>query len=182
MLKAASLWAIYTASYFVDYVLILGIMMWKKLTDTAEKFPKNMNTVDWAVWIILLALIIFSILVMRALKRIKMTSRIRFEPKDDSVWKVFAGFLAPVLTLAGTVVGDYGVLFAVVIFIVMGIAFVKSRQVYFASVFIFPMRYRIFKGDGGIIITRYTRDELRLKMLEDGVQAKELERGIYIVH
>ena len=181
MLKAGPLWAIYTASYFIDYVLILGILAWKKLTDPAGKFPKNMAVLDWVLWIVLFAMIIFSIVIMKGIKRIKMTSRIKFDPKDDSVWEVYAGFLAPAIALVGTIVGDYGVLLAFVLFIVTGIAFVKSKQVHFASVFIFPMRYKIYKGDGGIIISRDTRDRLRLKMLSDGVQAKELERGIYLV-
>ena len=181
MLKVGPLWAIYTASYFIDYVLILGILVWKKLTDIAVKFPKNMVALDWIIWIVLLTLIIFSVLIMKGIKRIQMTSRIKFDPKDDSVWEVYAGFLAPAIALVSTLVDEYGVLLSFVLFVVTGIAFVKSKQVHLASVFIFPMRYKIYKGDGGIIISRDTRDGLRLKMLTDGVQAKELERGIYLV-
>ncbi len=181
MLKVGPLWALYTASYFIDYVLVLVILVSKKLTDTVAKFPKNMTTGDWIVWSALIILIILSLLVMRTIKRIKMTSRIRIEPKDDSVWEVYSGFLAPALALLGTFFGDYGMLFSVVIFFITGIAYVKSKQVHFASVFIFPMGYKIFKGDEGIIITRNTRDGLRLKMISEGVQAKELQRGIYLV-
>lgn len=182
MLKDGPLWAIYIASYFIDYVLVLVILIWKKISANGlQNLLKNMAFLDWLIWIALTVLIIFSLSVMKAIKQIKMTGRIKFEPKDDSVWEVYMGFLAPVLTLGGTIVGDYGVLLSFVIFIVTGIVFVKSKQVHYASVFIFPMFYSIFKCDGGIIITRNTIDGLRLEMTEDGIQAKELERRIYLV-
>ena len=182
MLKAGPLWAIYTASYFIDYVVVLGILVWKKISAFGLRdFLKHMGRRDWGVWIILIALIIFSLLVMRSIKRIKMTSRIKIDPKDDFVWEAYASFLAPVIAFVGTLVADYGILFAFVFFVVTGIVFVKSKQVHLASVFIFPMRYKIYKGDGGIVIAKDTRDGLRLRMMDDGVQAKELEHGIYLV-
>ena len=112
-----------------------------------------------------------------------MTTRIKHEPKDDVVWESYSGFLAPTLALAGTFFGDYGVIFSLVIFVVTGIVFVQSRQIHFASVFIFPMFYKIFKGDNVILITRDSRDGLRLRIEEqpDGIEAKELAPKIYLV-
>ena len=186
MLKKGPLWAIYTASYFIDYVLILGILVWRKVSGVKGlgELIKSITVKNWITGGVLLVLIIFSIFTMESLKKIGMTKRIKFEPKDDVVWEAYSGFLAPVLALAGTFFGDYGLLFSIVIFVVTGIAFVRSKRVYLASVFIFPMCYKIFKCENGtVLITRGTRDGLRLRIAEnpDGVEAKELEPGMFMV-
>ena len=186
MLKKGPLWAIYTASYFIDYILILGIMMWRKLSDvrSLRELFKSITARNWITGTVLLALIIFSIITIAGIKKIRMTTRIKFEPEDDVVWEAYSGFLAPTLALAGTFFGDYGLIFSFVIFIATGIAFVRSKQVHLASVFLLPMGYKIFKSENdAILITKDTRDELRLRIAEnpDGVEAKELELGIFLV-
>lgn len=185
MLKKGPLWAIYTASYFIDFVLILGVLVWKKIkkVTTWNQFVQKCTPRDWITWIVLLILIIFSVLVMVRIRKMKMTTRIKYVPKDDSVWKAYTGFLAPALALAGTILGDHGMIISIVIFLVTGIAFVLSKQVYLAAVFIVPLKYKIFQTDNVFLITRESRDGLRLRIEEepDGVEAKELAPKIYLV-
>jgi len=185
MLKNGSLWAIYTASYFMDYIMILVILVWKKITVTEgiKDFIKSVTRIDCLMWIILTLLIVFSVLVMIGITKMEMTTRIKHEPKNDAVWETFSGFLAPALALVATFFGDYGMILSTVIFVVTGIAFVNSKQVYRASVFIFPLCYRIFKADNSVLITRDSRDGLRLRIAEnpDGIEAKELSSGIFMV-
>ena len=186
MLKKGPLWAIYTASYFIDYVLILGILMYRKISvvTSVTSLLKSITLKNWITGSILAMLIIFSVFVMVRIRKIKMTIRIKHEPKDDVVWEVYTGFFAPALALAGTFFGDYGLIFSLVVFMVTGIAFVRSKQVHLASVFIFPLCYRIFKADNAVLITRDSRDGLRLRIEEelDGVEAKELATMIYLVN
>ena len=88
------------------------------------------------------------------------------------------------LALAGTIFGNYGLIFSIVIFIATGIVFVRSKQVHLAAVFIFPMSYKIFKCENdAILITKESRDRLRLRIAEnpDGIETKELEPGIFMV-
>ena len=185
MLKKGPLWAIYTASYFIDYVLILGILMWRKISvaTSVTTLLKSITLKNWITGSILLLLVIFSVFVMVRIRKMKMTTRIKHEPKDDVVWEVYTGFLAPALALAGTFFGDYGLIFSLVIFVVTGIALVRSKQVHLATVFIFPLCYRIFKAENAVLITRDSRDRLRMRILEepDGVEAKELAPKIYLV-
>lgn len=186
MLKKGPLWAIYTASYFIDYVLILGILMYRKISvvTSVTSLLKSITLKNWITGSILALLIIFSVFVMVRIRKIKMTIRIKHEPKDDVVWEVYTGFFAPALALAGTFFGDYGMIFSLVVFMVTGIEFVRSKQVHLASVFIFPLCYRIFKADNAVLITRDSRDGLRLRIEEelDGVEAKELAPMIYLVN
>lgn len=185
MLKKGPLWAIYTSSYFIDYILILGILIWKKKQSFPDwnKFIQKCTLGDWIIWITLLVLIVVSIITMIGIKKLKMTSRIKYFPKDDIVWEAYSGFLAPALALVATFFGDYGLIFSLVIFVVTGIAFVLSKQAHLASVFIFPMGYKIFKAEEKVLITRDSKDGLRLKIEEntDGVEAKELEPGIFLL-
>lgn len=185
MLKKGPLWAIYTASYFIDYVLILGILMWRKISVAASvtTLLKSITPKNWITGSILLLLIIFSVFVIARIRKIKMTTRIKHEPKDDVVWESYTGFLAPALALAGTFFGDKGLIFSLVIFVATGIAFVISEKVYLASVFIIPMFYKIFKAENAVLITRESRDGLRLRIEDepDGVEAKELAPKIYLV-
>ena len=120
---------------------------------------------------------------MIGINKTKMTTRIKNEPKDDAVWESYSGFLAPALSLAATCFNAYGFLFGLVIFVVAGIIFVRSKQVHRAAVFIFPLCYRIFKAENVVLITRDSRDGLRLRLEEnpDGIEAKELSSGIFLV-
>ena len=185
MLKRGPLWSIYTASYFIDYVLILGFLMWRKISvaTSVTILLKSITPKNWISGSILLLLIIFSIFVMVRIQKMKMTTRVKHEPKDDVVWEAYTGFLAPALALAGTFFGDYGLIFSLVIFFITGIAFVRSKQVHLATVFIFPLCYRVFNADNAVLITRYSSDGLRLRIEEepDGVEAKELAPKIYLV-
>ncbi len=187
MIKNSSMWAIYTASYFIDYVLILVILLWEKKQNIAQwkDFMKYCTSSDWIIWSILVSLIIFSIVVMHRIKRILMTTRIKNEPEDDSVWEVYSGFLVQAIALILSFFEEHGLYFSLVFFIIGGIAFIKSKQVYLASVFIFPLGYKIYKGTGNVkIITKESKDGLRLKLAEDvdGVEAKELAKGIFLIH
>lgn len=158
--------------------------MWRKIS-VATSVTTLLNSITVKNWItgsILVLLIVFSILVMVSIQNMKMTTRIKHEPKDDVVWEAYTGFLAPALALVGTFFGDYGLIFSLVIFFTTGIAFVRSKQVHLATVFIFPLCYRIFKTENAVVITRDSRDGLRLRIEEaDGVEAKELASKIYLV-
>ena len=159
--------------------------MWRKISvaTNVTALLKNITPKNWITGSILLVLIIFSIFVMARIQKTRMTTRVKYEPKDDVVWEAYTGFLAPVLALAGTFFGDYGLIFSLVIFMVTGIAFVRSKQVHFASVFIFPLCYKLFKAENAVLITRGSRDELRLWLEEEpnGIEAKELAPKVYLV-
>lgn len=66
MLTKLSLWGIYTASYFIDYLVLLGISIWQKVSEfkDLEPVPENgffqfCSWTDYLIWGVLLGLIIF---------------------------------------------------------------------------------------------------------------------------
>lgn len=77
---------------------------------------------------------------------------------------------------------DYWALICVLIFFITGIIFVKTKKVHFSPIFLIPLGYSIFEiENNNALITEMTKEDIR-RFLEDnpdGIEARELERGIY---
>lgn len=188
MLTNFSLWGIYTASYVVDYAALLLISLLQKI-DTYRKanlkvgFLTYCGWQDYLIWVVLIALIVFSIVCAERLKKIPMNTRIKEYPKDNIVWEIAGYVLAQVLTILTVIFSDYWIIISGVIFLIAGVIFVNSKKVHYSPLFIIPMGYRVFQCDGAVVVTNYSKDGLKLalEMDVDGVQARELEDGIYLV-
>ncbi len=189
MLSNFSLWLIYTASYGVDYILLLVISIARKvLAFNSQKkvkdFFKFCTSGDYWLWATLLALIIISAVVIVSIMKIKMNTRVKPKLKDDIVWEVYGYVLTQVIALLTVFFTDYWILISATIFIITGIFFVKAKKVHFTPLFIIPLRYSVHETeDGQVVITRMSREKFR-KTVEDnpdGLEARELERGIYFI-
>ena len=190
MFTRLSLWGIYTASYFIDYLVLLGISVWqkvgeyKKLVPTPqESFLQYCKWTDHLIWAVLLGLIIFSLICVRILKRTPMNSRFLEKPKDNIVWEMAGYVLAQVITVLTILFSDYWVVMTLVIFVVTGIVFVNSKKVYYSPLFLILMGYNVFQCENCFVITNYSKDGLRLAVENnpDGVEARELEDGVFLI-
>ena len=190
MLTELSLWGIYIASYFIDYLVILGISIWKKVSAynaikpaPTISFWQYCNRKDYFTWAILIGLIIFSLACSHIMKEIPMNTRISDKPNDNVIWEIFSYVLAQVLTVLTILFTDYWLVISLVIVAVTGIIFVHSRKIQHSPLFIIPMGYNIFKCEKCIAITNYSMDGLRLAIESnpDGVEARELEEGVFLI-
>lgn len=183
MLTNLSLWAIYFASYLVDYALILGILIWKRIKLCQHNNTPFWKGADLATWGILLIFIALSIYISDRVHKMKMTTRIKLIPEKNVSIEMLGYIVAQVITIATTVFSDWWIPINVVLFAVVGIIFVKSKAVHHSPLFVIPLGNRVFESGGAVIITNYDLEELRMAQEDnvDGIEAKELTKNIFYV-
>lgn len=177
MLTTAALWMIYIASYLVDYLLILIILIARSVLE------ESLQTVSRPVVGGLILIILFSIYVTAKVGNMKMNTRVRWIPEKNITMEMNTYIFAQVAAIATTFFTEWWVLIDTVIIIVLGFYFVKSREVYTSILFVFPLMNKIYKAGDCIIITNYTEDEMRIAQEDnvDGLPARELSKQIYLV-
>lgn len=183
MLTSLSQWAIYFASYLIDYILILIILVkkhWDKCVASNDSF---WATADYLMWSILLAMIIISIIISVWGGRLKMNTRVKLIPAKNITHEMTGYLVAQVATVATTFFTDGWVTIDIALFILFGIYFVSSKAVYTSPLFVFPLRNRIYQAAENIIITNYSLQEMRIAQEDnaDGLQARELTDGVYLI-
>ena len=183
MLTSLSLWAIYFASYFPDYVLILGILVWKRYVISRDNNIGFWNRTDIGIWILLLAMILISIMVARKVSRLEMNARIKDIPEKNATIEILGYIIPQIITLATTVLAEWWIPINIVLFIIVGVIFVKSKAVHQALLFVFPLRNKIYTAGNKTIITNYSLQGLKIAQEDslDGIEARELTEGVYYI-
>lgn len=190
MLTKLSLWGIYIASYFIDYLALLGISIWQKVSGFKDLEPvpekgffRYCSWTDYLIWSVLLGLILFSFICSRLLKSIPMNTRVKDKPTDNIIWEVAGYILAQVLTILTILFSDYWVIMSLIIFVVAGVVYVNSKKVHYSPLFLIPMGYSVFQCEKSVAITNYSKDGLRLAIESepDGVEARELADKVFLI-
>lgn len=190
MLTRLSLWGLYTASYFIDYLALLVISVWQKISEYKElepaptgNFVQYCQWSDFLIWGMLISLIIFSLICSWSLKKLPMNTRVKDTPNDNIIWEVAGYVLAQVLTILTILFSDYWVIMTLVIFVVAGVVFVNSRKVHYSPLFFILMGYSIFRCSNIVVITDYSKEGLRLAVEgnTDGVEARELTEKVFLI-
>ena len=183
MLTTLSQWAIYFASYLIDYILILVILVKKHWDECKLENTSFWETADYMMWSILLVMIIASIIISVCVGRLKMNTRVRLVPGKNITHEMTGYLVAQVATVATTVFTDGWITINLALFVFFGIYFVSSTAVYTSPLFVFPLRNRIYQAGENVIITNYSLQEMRIAQenAEDGLQARELTDGVFLV-
>lgn len=190
MLTRLSLWGVYTASYFIDYLVLLVISVWQKISEYKRLDPaptvnffQFCQWSDFLIWGILIGLIIFSLVCSWSLKKLPMNTRVKDSPNDNIIWEVAGYVLAQVLTVLTILLSDYWAIISLAIFVVAGVIFVNSRKVHYSPLFFILMRYSIFQCNNIVAITDYSKEGLRLAIESnsDGVEARELTEKVFLI-
>lgn len=183
MLTTMALWAIYFASYLLDYILILGILIWKKIVFCRTNGIAFLQTIDHFTWGILLVFIVGALIITLKIQNIPMNTRIKSVP-DRNITQEMTGYVfAQVVTIATTIFSDWWVLINLTLFIAFGVYFVKSKQVYTSPIFVIPLGNRIYQAGNDVIITKYTLQEMKIKQEDNvnGIEARELTNRVFYV-
>ena len=87
------------------------------------------------------------------------------------------------IAVAAMIYSDWWIPINLAVFIVVGVFFVKSRNVYLSPLFVFPLRNNIFQIEKCTFITNYTLQEIKIAQEDnpDGLEARELTDHIYYV-
>lgn len=183
MLTRLSLWGIYFASYLVDYVLILAILICKRVAFCQNNSVPFWKGADLLVWGILLLFIATSIIITNRIKNIKMNSRVKLIPEKNITHEMTGYLLAQVATAATTVFTDWWIPINIVLFVVFGFFFVGSNKVYTSPLFVVPMGNRIYEAGDSVIITKYSKQAMRIEQEDnpDGLEARELTEKVFYV-
>ena len=183
MLTKLSLWGIYFASYLVDYVLILAILIYKKVVFYQSNSVPFWKVTDLLIYGILLAFIIGSIIIINRVKNIKMNSRVKVIPEKNITHEMSEYLLAQVVTATTTLFTDWWIPINIVLFLVFGFFFVGSNKVYTSPLFVIPMGNRIYESGENVIITKYSKQAMKIAQEDnpDGLEARELTEKVYYV-
>ncbi len=183
MLTSLSLWAIYFASYLLDYAIILAILIWKRVEFSRVNNTNFWNSESIVTWSVLLIFVIASIIIVERVRQIKMNTRINSVPEKNITYEMTTYLFAQVATVASTVFSDWWIPINMVLFIAFGVFFVKSKAVYASPLFVVPLGNRVLSAGKTMIITNYTLQEMKMAQEDDsdGVQARELTPGVYYV-
>lgn len=188
MLTDLSLWMIYTASYLLDYIVMLIMFILKRYNQYLDlkintPFLKYISIGDYIVTGFIILLIVFSIIVSERLNRIPMNIRQKGIIVKNVTIDTIQYIIPQIITILTLIFTDYWLIFSGCIFFIIGIAFVKSKRVLYAPIFIWPLRYSLYQAGDAVIITNYSKDAYRLAMQEnlEGLQARELEPRIFLV-
>lgn len=183
MLTDFSLWLIYFSSYLLDYFLILGILVCKKWKMHVEKKNLFWNGTDIAAWGILIVLIAISVIVIVRIRKLEMNERVKFFPDKNITIEMLGYIVAQIITVASTILTKWWIPIDLIIFVLTGVIFVRSKAVHHSPLFVFPLRNKIYSSGNKIIITNYSLEEMRMAQedSEDGLEARQLTKGIYYI-
>lgn len=181
MLTTLSLWGIYFASYLIDYILILVIYIMKQAAQTDEAV--RWKTDDFLIVGILIAFIAAALLITLYMRNVKPNTRIKAVPDRNITYEMAGGLLAQVFAVATTICSDWWIPINLVLFAIVGVFFVKSKNVHLSPLFVFPLCNQIFQNDKYVFITNYTLQEMKIAQEDnsDGLEARELTNRIYYV-
>ncbi|MCR5100133.1 MAG: hypothetical protein K6B41_02110 [Butyrivibrio sp.] len=103
---------------------------------------------------------------------------------EENITIQLLGYItAQIITIATTMFNNYWIPIDIMIFLIVGIIFVRSKAVYHGLLFVFPLLNTIYTSGNKIIITNYSKQELRIAQEEscDGIEARELTEGVYYI-
>lgn len=181
MLTSLSLWGIYFASYLVDYVLILVILIVKHMTqENGSDFLKGAGLLIYGI---LMVFIVVSIVIITLIQNMEPNTRITIIPDKDITFEMTGYLFAQVVTVATTILTDWWVIINVALFIIVGVFFVKSKAVYTSPLFVVPLGNSIYKTGNNIIVTNYSIQEMRMAQEDclDGLEARELTDKVFYI-
>ena len=94
------------------------------------------------------------------------------------------GYVIPqIITLGTTIFTDWWVPINIVLFVIVGVIFVKSKALYHAILFVFPLKNKIYTSGNKTIITSYSLQRLKIAQEDsfDEIEARELTERVYYI-
>lgn len=183
MLTTFSMWAVYFASYFFDYIIILVVLIGKQAAQSCKNNVPFFTVDNSIIWLVLVLFIIVSLFISLKIRNAGMNTRIRIIPEKNITFEITSCVLAQGITIATTIFTDWWIVIDIGVFVVYGLFFVKSGEVHKSPLFVFPLLNRVYKAGENIIITKYGLQEMRIAQEDnpDGLEARELANHIYYV-
>lgn len=188
MMTKLSMWLTYIASCNAVYLLQLASYSFFSYSELdAETYPTTLYKLEtvWnegkGIFIVLIALVLFSTLWNKQWVHVKKNTRIKCRPETDSTLEAVLAtvpYLAMVFTLH---IDAYGIIATVVIMFAFGLAVVQTGHIHMCLNFLLR-GYHIYVCGKVRIITKLSMEAyvLQLDNEPNGIEARELTNNIYI--
>lgn len=175
MLTRFSKWLLYATSYSILLFLIDFRIVFNE-ENAIEGLKENLRPI-----IVMIVIGILLVLWTRYFLKWNMNERINVRVTDNITLEMLALLFPYVVTMATITIDFYGVIINVMMFILLGIAFVASDKVYFSLIFI-AHGYKLYKTTNGtVILCKLSKEQINIKMMEseDGLECREIGRKIF---
>lgn len=156
-------WILYISSYIPIFIMIFLTNL-KSFEFKEVKKTWNLNPSFWIVLIVLTIsswlLLIFWLWLLKKQSKMKSSSVEvdKYNLKDSEVLNFFVTYIIPILSLKPNSIPS--IIMNLMLIVIEGVYFVGNNAVYY-NVMLIAMGYHIFSfGDGNIIITRLSKQDL----------------------
>jgi hypothetical protein len=174
---------VYVASFIPLYLLLVIKLIFTPAIQNRTLIQTWLcNGVTHKLPLALLALLLMVSLVWQNMFFKQGNNGRIYQKVSDNATIESVSFIIPYIASFVTIDLNFFALIAnVVIFILLGIAFVYSDKLFLCPFFLFS-RFKLYKNDTLHIFSRHSFEELRLSIDEnkDGIEIRELCRNIYI--
>lgn len=185
MMTKFSRWMLYISSYSLLYVLLIfkifGFRPMENMTlFKSWEFRYHENRM---LIFALFFLLLISVTWIASLGKWKNNTRYKRKIEKNISFEMI-GFILPYLVSMGTItIDDYGIISNVIIFLVIGIAFVYSEKIYLSPVFLF-LGFKLYSNGSDHILSKSSMESINLAIEENsnGVEVRELARNTYIIY
>lgn len=189
MMTRLSKWMLYAASYRVVFVelLIVTTLDGVATIDVDDNLTRLQTILmvikhNELLVIVLIGLFALSSVYIFSFFHQQNNTRIKTKMTDNKVIEESSSLLPIIVTaVMPLIISDHGLLISVIIFIVLGLAFVLSNHIQASPIFI-SHGYRLLNGGKKYVITKMTRERFNIAIEDnpDGIEARELVPNVYI--
>jgi hypothetical protein len=177
MMTNISKLGMYIASYECLYFSVIVERIYRCVIET-DVLPK-----DICICCVCGVLLAFSAIYCKLFFKKENNMRIHNVAGSNIVWDAFSYLAINIITvILPACLSDSGVAVDIIIIIVFGIVFINGDKVYASPIFLLH-RYKVYECNNYIVLTTMSREKFNIQVEEtiDGVEARELTKGVYIV-
>ena len=176
-------WLLFISSYAPLYVL-LAIEIFD-FDSTPVTYVKGVfeNVHQLTFWIVIIVLFVISIISVSYFKLISMNDRrtlIGLKPLNESVLSYLITYVIPLTNM--DIASLNSLLVNAVLFLVIGIVYVKSDLIYL-NILLILLGFKVYNDStGNVIITNYKKDELTVsENTGESLMCRKIVRGVYLI-
>lgn len=182
MLTKLSKWMIYISSYLLLYVFLIAKIIFSPIENLSlyssikEKITGNIHIIFF-----LGCLFVISVLWTKYMLSWHNNTRYYKRVEKNSTMEMI-GFIIPyIISMCTIEIDKYGMLLNLLLFFVLGFAFVYSDKVFLSPVFLL-FKYKLYENDLDYILTKESMEEFNLNIEEDpdGTNIRRLCSNVYL--
>lgn len=179
-----SKWMIYISSFEMLYLLLILKMLLRPTMNDTSIINRIMINFIHNRWFIITLVIFLTIseIWIRFMAHWKNNTRIRCRISENKTIEMVTFIFPYMLSFCTIDISDLAFFMNIVLFFILGMAFVGSNKLYLNPMFMIQ-GFKLYGNESVLTITKLSMEELNRRIDEgkDGVEARELCRNIYLI-